>query len=146
MASDLYTVPFGELSTVFIALALTVGFEPEIVPSSVAKMKNAGFVAATAKAPAPANELNTCPVGFEVPVPSGVGIVTTRAGGTPAPLERVVTPIPLSEIQKGLVALAEMPHGLTRWLSVFAAAPGVSASKLVCKNRFCDLAALCGLE
>src|SRR5205814_6193227 len=43
---------------------------------------------------------------------------------------------PLSEAHIGLVALAEMPHGLRRSGSVNAAIPGMFDSRFVCLNEF----------
>src|SRR5947209_16200508 len=101
----------------------TAGDQPAMVPSSVANRKTAAAgplpLAETLNPPlAPPKVLNTVPVG----VPSfprgsaggGPGIFTTRDCGVPAVLYSVDRPVPLSEIQKGLPELSEMPHGLTR--------------------------------
>src|SRR5262249_29787958 len=54
----------------------TFGFQPEIVPSSVAKRKTAGLPGASAK---PDVLLKTMPVGAAALVlPGGGGVVTTR--------------------------------------------------------------------
>lgn len=69
--------------------------------------------------------LKTCPVGAEVAPAVGPGMVT--AGMTfvviVAPLTESTEarPVPLSEIQNGLVVEEDMPHGLTRLGSVLAA-------------------------
>src|SRR5438445_13424759 len=97
----------AELSTSRIAFVLsTAAFQPEMVPSSVAKMKMAGAelpFAETVKSDVP---LKAIPVGAAcVPgaLPAGGGMVTTSGelGGKalPAPLETVDTPAPLSAIQ-----------------------------------------------
>src|SRR2546427_11882949 len=90
-------------------VALTLGFQPEIVPSSVANMKilgpdfpfalttnSFGFVLFRL--------LKTLPVGAAVVpagLPAGGGIVTTRGeptgNGGPSPPDPVPTPLPLSE-------------------------------------------------
>src|SRR5262249_33235613 len=64
----------------------------------------------------------------------GPGIFTTSDCGVPAVLYSVDTPVPLSEIQKGPVGLSEMPQGLTRWGSRFAATPGRSDTRFVCST------------
>src|SRR5262249_18645567 len=59
---------------------------------------------------------------------------TTSNCGVPAVLYSVETPVPLSETQKGLPALSEMPQGLTRWGSRFWATPGRSDTRFVCST------------
>src|SRR5262249_33519975 len=59
------------------------------------------------------------------------GIFTTSACGVPAVLYRVDRPVPLSETQKGLALLSEMPQGLTRLASRFLATPGRSDTRVV---------------
>src|SRR5690348_12736362 len=117
-----------------------VGFQPEIVPSSVANMKKLGPEPPPPVTTKPELPLNTTPVGVPV-VPSGLplagGIVTTSGvaggNGTPAPLYRVLTPVPLSEIQKGLVGPNAMPQGFFKLASVWAAGTAPSDTKLVCR-------------
>src|SRR5262249_41854992 len=126
-------------------LGFTPGFQPTMVPSSVANRNTAAaevavpvFVKPLILNPpvGPPSVLNTVPVG----VPSvprgagGLGMLTTSACGTPAVLESVDTPALLSEIQKGLPLLVEMPHGLTRWGSICCATPGRSDTKFVCRT------------
>src|SRR5215510_11296837 len=90
-----------------------------MVPSSVTNRKNAfefGFLGSTRNAVV---ALKTAPVGAEVPLPSGVGIVTTSDCGTPAALYKVVSPVPLSETHQGLPLARATPHAFTRlgsWL------------------------------
>src|SRR6267143_6165250 len=93
-------------------LGFTVGFQPAMVPSSVANKKNA-FAPGPTRNPGVA--LKTVPVGADVPVPSGVGIFTTRACGTPAALYKVERPVPLSETHQGLPVARERPQALTRF-------------------------------
>src|SRR5690242_14474878 len=113
---------------------LTVGFQPEIVPSSVSKRNTDGAGAVPCETTKPVVPLKTVPVG--VPGPETEGIVTTRGvlvgNGWPWPLYNVETPAPLSDIQKGLVELSEIPQGLTKCGSVKAARPGMSETRLVC--------------
>jgi hypothetical protein len=79
-------------------------------------------------------------VGFAtVPVGSPPGMVMVwglafRTTGLPAgwsPRMSCVVLVPLLEIQKGLLAVAEMPHGLTRRGSSTGAKPGRSEIKFV---------------
>jgi hypothetical protein len=116
-------------------VGLAAGFHPEIVPSSVAKMKRAGLPGLSRKSPV---LLDTWPVGVDtVPIgePAGGGMVTTRGlptgKGCPAPLYRVENPAPLSETQKGEVAEWDIPQGFFRFESVFMARPGISETRLV---------------
>lgn len=94
--------------TAMIESALAAGFQPEMVPSSVANRKVAGDPFCKEKAPDEAKELNTWPVGAEGPSPGLAGAMVT--GGitlsvTPATVRpsMLVRPVPLSEIQNGLV-------------------------------------------
>src|SRR5436309_11862456 len=99
----------------------TAGFQPEIVPSSVLKMKRAAPDTPFLETTKPLVPLKTTPVGAAT-VPSGLplggGIVTTSGApggkGVPAPLYSVMTPVPLSAIQKGVVGPCTMPHELTK--------------------------------
>ena len=72
------------LTLIIATVALTAGFHPEMVPSSVAKMNFAGFPGVSWKSVVP---LNTWPVGVpvELELASPVGTVTTRAAGVPVP-------------------------------------------------------------
>src|SRR5258708_15946342 len=104
------------------------GFHPTMVPSSVAK-RNTALATVCPALPGPAiwklvlatPTLKTVPVGVPPSRLAGVGMFTTSgvieipvlpAPGTEYSLD---TPAPLSEIQKGLPELSEMPHGVTRW-------------------------------
>jgi hypothetical protein len=85
-------------------------FHPDIVPSSVANRNVAGLPSINVNALLDANELNTCPVGAAGP-PSGVAGAMVTGGMTfsvtlPATrLSILLRPLPLSEIQNGLVGL-----------------------------------------
>src|SRR5215467_15465191 len=103
----------------------TLRFQPEIVPSSVAKMNRLGAetpFSVTTKSLVP---LKILPVGAEV-VPAGLpfggGMVTTSGeptgNGVPSPLYSVDTPLPLSETHQGVAGPCERPQGLTRFGSV----------------------------
>src|SRR6266513_401667 len=105
--------------------ALVPAVQPEMVPSSVTKMK-----CAPPKSELP---LKTIPVGADGGTPpKGGGTVTTSGIFWPAPVYSVETPVPLSATHQGLVALAVRPHGLTRSGSVTGARPGISETRLVC--------------
>src|SRR5258707_14134840 len=87
----------------------TTGFQPEIVPSSVLKMKRAGPEAAPLETAKPLVLLKTTPVGAgTVParLPLGGGIVTTLgvpggAGkGGPAPLYSGLGAAPFAAMQR----------------------------------------------
>src|SRR5438132_13614957 len=49
------------------------------------------------------------------------------------PVERVDTPVPLSDTQNGFVGPNDIPHGFFRCESVTAAIPGMSETRLVCE-------------
>ena len=67
-------------------LASTLGAQPEIVPSSVAKMKTLALETTPLVTAKSEEELKTIPVGVLGPVPlRGGGIVTTNDCGRPAP-------------------------------------------------------------
>src|SRR5206468_5900437 len=128
------TPRFVPLSTAIMAcVASSVGFQPEMEPSSLTKMKMAGaevpfFV--TWKDDVP---LKTIPVGFPVPLfRAAVGISTTRERAVPSCRQRVETPVPLSLTQITVpVEFAAMPHGLTKLGSTCCATPGISDCKFV---------------
>src|SRR6266446_136304 len=128
MASPLYTAPDADLSALTTALAPKLTFQAAIVPSSVAKIKRATALEATAKSVV---LLNTTPVGAPGGVPpAGGGIVTTSDCGVPLPLYIVDKPAWLSDTQNGLLALLAIPHGLTRFVSVLSAIPAMSETRL----------------
>src|SRR5215468_11300755 len=116
------------------ALGLTVGFQPEIVPSSVTKRKKALALGPTRN---PEVVLTTVPVGAAVPVPSGVGITTEDCfpccsrNFTPVALYRVETPLPLSETHQGLPEPLARPQGFTRSPSTLGADGSVVEASVV---------------
>src|SRR5437588_209241 len=93
----------------------TLGFQPEMVPSSVAKRNWLGPDALPSVMTKSLVLLKTLPVGAPPGPPPGSGMLTT--GGTPMPLllYRVDRPVPLSEICQGPVGLCDRPQGLTRF-------------------------------
>src|SRR6478736_5883806 len=111
---------FVPLSTAMIAfVGSTPGFQPEMEPSSLTKMKRAGnevpfFVTWKKFVP-----LKTCPVGLPPSLfRAAVGIVTISERAVPSRLYSVETPVPLSLTQIGPFADgADMPQGLTRFES-----------------------------
>src|SRR5262249_34359272 len=114
-----------------------------MVPSSVSNRKagEAGPLplAETLNPPlAPPKVLNTVPVGVpSVPRGSaggGPGICTTSPCFAPAVLYSVATPVPLSETQKALVVLSELPQGVTSWGARVWATPGKSDTRFVCST------------
>src|SRR2546427_678230 len=102
---------------------------PEIVPSSAAKIKRAGLVPALLVTTKPVPPLNTTPVG--VPCwPPAPGTVNT-AWMAPLPtLYSVERPVPLSEIHHGDVGLETSPQALTRLGSTRAAGTAPSETRL----------------
>src|SRR5579863_2501128 len=128
-ANPLKTASDDEKSTFNTASAPLL--HAEMVPSSVEKRKCAVAVPVAVK---PATEFAMVPDGAAVFVcPAGGGIVTTSDWIAPVLLYRVESPVPLSAIQNGLVALNEIPQGLTRFVSVTAAIPGRSETRLLCR-------------
>src|SRR5581483_8134051 len=103
-------------------VASTFAFQPEMVPSSVAKMKLAVLPVATAKAPLAAALFCTCPVGLPAapdPLAAPAGMMTLSACGTPVLLYKVERPAPWSDTQKGLAADSLMPQASIRFGSVW---------------------------
>src|SRR6266704_4590874 len=100
----------------------TLRFQPDIVPSSVAKMNRLGPDAMPSVTTKPLVPLKTLPVGAAV-VPAGLslggGIVTTSGEATgnawPWPLYKVATPAPLSDTHHGVVGPCDRPQGLSRF-------------------------------
>src|SRR5919201_6637411 len=139
IASPLYTAPEAELSTAITAcVGSTLLFQPAIVPFSVANSSALGPDRPPEEMTKPAVPLVVAPVGAAVPTPLGVGIVTTVGDpeGIGCPFESYVValPEPLSETQRPLFSPSVIPHGLTRFGSVFLAIPGTSETRLVWIN------------
>ena len=102
---------------------------PEMVPSSPAKMKRAGLVPTPLVTTKPVPPLRTWPVGAPC-WPIAPGTVTTM-GMVPVPtLYSVERPVPVSEIHHGDVALRDTPQALTRLGSTRAACPAWSEIRL----------------
>src|SRR5882724_941221 len=83
----------------------TAGFQPEIVPSSVAKIKTASFPAGVplSSRKSVGLPLNTTPVGVDC-VPAGakpVGGTTTKFPATPPASVKILTglPVPLNRLE-----------------------------------------------
>ena len=98
-----------------------MGFQPDIVPSSVSKMKMLGPDLPCRDTTKPLVLLKTTPVGAAVVpagLPGGGGIVTTSGEPSgnrlPFPLYRVDTPVPLSATHHGLEGVETSPQELTR--------------------------------
>src|ERR1700716_4177643 len=87
------------------------GVQPAMVPSRGAKRK------LEAKPPGRTKSVGTLlkmvpvgvPVGKVLLLGSAFGMVTIREFLTPAPLKRVLSPVPLSEIHHGLEELTDRP-------------------------------------
>src|SRR5207249_10171510 len=117
MARPLYTAPAAELSTATTArVGATAGFQPRIVPLSVAKMKRAGPEAVPFVTTKPAPPLKTTPVGAPA-TPTRSAIVAPVL-----PLYRVEESVPLAATHQGDVALASNPQALTGSGSTWSAA------------------------
>src|ERR1700749_2757499 len=115
------------------------GFQPAIVPSSVAKTKNAGpdlpFLEMTKSLEFGSRVLNACPSGAPTapgPAEGGAGIATWSGCGFPALSYSVARPAWLSETQIGVPGPIEVPQGFFRLGSVCAASPGISETRFVC--------------
>src|SRR4029453_11502939 len=129
-----FTPRFVPLSTAIIAcVGSSVGFQPEMEPSSLTKMKKAGAEFPFFLTWKNGVLLRTCPVGLPPPLfRAAVGIVTTSERAVPSCPERVETPVPLSLTQiVPFGAETDMPHGLTRFGSTCSATPAMSDWKFV---------------
>src|SRR5215212_645865 len=111
------------------------GSQPTMLPVSEEKRKFAPHGAA-AQAPgrtnSPATGLATVPVG-RPPGMVTVGMPGLRTTGAPptSPRMSCVVLVPLLATQKGLLAVIEMPHGLTSSGSRTGARPGTSERSVV---------------
>src|ERR1700676_3452719 len=129
MPSPVYTAPLAPLSTMIVAVPPLL---PEIVPSSVAKMKFAGVAAATSHNPAP-YPLHTCPVGSpDLSLLLADGGMAAAVTPTPAVLYSVAKPFDVFDTQIRLPGDADIPHDPTRFGSVLSATPSMSATRLCC--------------
>src|SRR6476660_7858941 len=99
----------------------SVGFHPEIEPSSLTKINRAGNEVPFFVTGKDCVVLDTMPVGLPTPrFRAAVGISTTSGRAVPSRLYSVETPVPLSLTQItpfDEVDEAAMPHGLTRFAS-----------------------------
>src|SRR5215472_2119160 len=124
-------VPLSTAITAFVGS--TVGFQPEIDPSSLTKMKKAGAEVPFFVTWKNAVVFLTCPVGLAPSLfRAAVGIVTTSERAVPSCMYSVETPVPLSLTQ--IVPPGDdtdMPQGLTRFASVCCATPAMSDWKFV---------------
>jgi hypothetical protein len=82
-------------------VGFTLGFQPLIVPSSVAKMNAAGPDMPFSDTTKSVVELYTCPVGVPFFVPEAEGIVTTKDCLLPMASYKVDSPVPWSLTQNG---------------------------------------------
>src|SRR5215218_11280553 len=111
------------------------GSQPVMLPVIEAKRKLAPHGAA-AHAPGRTNSaatgLATVPVGRPPGIVT-VGMPALRTTGAPptSPRMSCVVLVPLLATQKGLLAVSEMPHGLTSSGSRTGARPGTSVMRLV---------------
>src|SRR6266705_7214714 len=104
----------------------TVGFQPRMRPSSLAKMNRAGPTAGPFRTTKLALPLKTMPVGPPA-------TATTSARGTPSPPYSLERSVPLLETHHGLVELAVMPQPFTRFGSTRSgASAGSSDTRLCC--------------
>src|SRR6266481_5223316 len=118
----------AELSTVKMVEAPPV--HPEIVPSSVSKMKSAAWPFTLKAAPDGGATIPVGVAGFELPF---CGATVKEPFNAPFWSYSVVNPLLLSEIQKGLPGINAIPHGFTSLRSVWAAIVAVvSDTRLVC--------------
>src|SRR3989442_2573798 len=113
-------------------VAATVGFQPEMVPSSVAKMTRLGPDAPPSLTTKSLVGLKALPVGAPPGPPPGRGMVTTGGTPMPLPLYRVARPVPLSDTSQGPVGLWDRPHALTGLESWNLATPGRSETRFRC--------------
>ena len=126
---------------------LAPGFQPEMVPSSVTKMKMAGLLAGVplSKMKSVGLPLKTTPVGVDcAPGAKPGGGTTTKSPGTPPasvkmlmglplPLKRLEVPELLLPIHHGLPPGERVsPQGFFRLGSMTGAIPVMSETRFVC--------------
>src|SRR5581483_9803236 len=113
------------------------GFQPVMLPVSEAKRNNA-LQGRDAQAPgrtkSVADGFATGPVG-RPPGIFTVGMLAFSTTGAPLTSPRIscVVLVPLLATQKGLLAVIEIPHGLTSKGSSNGDIPGISEIKFVCR-------------
>src|SRR5882672_4193793 len=113
----------------------SIGIQAVMLPVSEAKMKFALADAPTGGVTKKSvNGLETVPVGspLGIVIVCGLALSTTGAPAT-SPRTSCVVLVPLLAIQNGLLAVAEIPQGLTRSGSRTGARPGMSEIKFVCR-------------
>jgi hypothetical protein len=114
-------------------VAFTVGFQPEIEPSSVTQMKMAGLPGASRKSVV--LPLNITAVGFPNPWWPGAGGTVTTVGrivvGVVETSYSVEVPVKLFEIHHGVDGPCTSPQAFRRFESGTGAAP-VLETRLVC--------------
>ena len=111
------------------------GLQPEMFPVLDAKRNTAlqgGKAHAPGRTKSVAEGLATVPVG-KLPVIVTVCGLAFRTTGAPLTSPRMScdVPVPLLATQKGLLAVIEMPHGLTSSGSWMGAKPGISETRFV---------------
>jgi hypothetical protein len=113
------------------------GFQPEMFPVIEAKRKRAthgGEAQAPGRTKSVAEGLATVPVG-KPPGIVTVGMLAFSTTGAPLTSPRMSCDVlvPLLAIQKGLLAVIEMPQGLMSSGSSTGARPGMSEKRFVCR-------------
>src|SRR6516162_3612502 len=91
----------------------TLLFQPAIVPSSVANSSVLGADFPADEMTKPGEALVATPVGGEVPVPPGAGMVMADWTPWPVPSKLPAMPAPFSETQSPLLVPRAMPQGFT---------------------------------
>src|SRR6266849_1456716 len=109
----------------------TLGFQPEIVPSSVAKRNWLGPEALPCLTTKSSVLLKTLPVGAPPGFPFGRGMVTAGPTRMPLPSYCVPKPVPLSDTSQGPDGLCDKPQALTRFGSWNSAILGRSDTRFV---------------
>src|SRR3984893_19131945 len=98
----------------------TLGAQPEIVPSSVAKMNRLGPETLPFVTTKSFELLKTMPVGAPGD-PPGPGMATTNDWGSPLPSYSVALPVPLSATHATPLGLNTTPHPFFRFGSTCGA-------------------------
>ena len=120
-----------DMNTAWIAcVASTPGDQPEMSPSSEAKMNRAAPAAVPLLTTKSLEPLKTMPVGAPGSLADADGTVTTSDSMFPRPSYSVDLPVPLSATQMGLVALNAMPQPFLRLSSRCSAGTPPSDTRL----------------